>query len=171
MSQAAYDFSLFEKYNFGTAAPELTPDYQSEETVEIPVKKNGKKTKSNNRSKNTKLLNGSTIASLMHSAVIVSAVVFVLGFVFYAMHLNTSLDEKANMINKVESEIEIAKNEQIKLNSELNGVVSFDKIKDYAENTLGMVKLESYKITYFDAETENKVILSGGKSYESGLIH
>lgn len=169
MAQAAYDFSLFEKYDYGTAAPELTPVYKPEEPVELPVRKNRENTKTS--SKSSKILKSSTVASLLRSLSIVSVVVFVLGFMFYAMHLNSSLDKKAKMINSIETEIEIAKNEQIRLNSELNGVVSFDKLKDYAENTLGMVKLESYKITYFETETENKVVLSGGKSYESGLIH
>ena len=46
-------------------------------------------------------------------------------------------------------------------------MVSIDKVEDYAERQLGMVKLENYKITYFESDEGNHVVVSGGKSYRN----
>lgn len=163
MAQSAYDFSLFEKYDYGTAAPELTPDYQPKEPIPFPSAEE-KKTKNN--SDVVINVNNATKTSLLRSLLVIAVTVIVSGLAIYAIHLNSALDEKAKEIIAVEEEIDIAKNVQIKLNSDLSGLVSLDKLKDYAENTLGMVKLESYKITYFESENNNEVVISGGKSYD-----
>ena len=54
--------------------------------------------------------------------------------------------------------------ETVRLQMQLNSIVSIDKVKDYAENTLGMVKIESSQVEYIDLSGENKVILSGNKT-------
>lgn len=165
MAQAAYDFSLFEKYGYGTAAPELVPEYRSEKPIEFPTEK---KNTSAGTKKNTFIyVKSSTKASLLRSLSIVAVAAVIFGFMFGVMSLNASLDKTAKDIVVVENEIKIAKNEQIKLNSQLNNMVSFNNIKNYAENTLGMIHIESSKITYIETETENYVALSGGKSYYS----
>lgn len=166
MAQSAYDFSLFEKYDYGTAAPELVPDYQPNEPIPFPSveEKKAKKTKKNSYAVIN--VNNETNTSLFRSLLVIAVTVIVSGLAIYAIHLNSALDEKAKEIIAVEEEIDIAKNVQIKLNSDLSGLVSLDKLKDYAENTLGMVKLESYKITYFESENDNEVVVSGGKSYD-----
>ena len=51
-------------------------------------------------------------------------------------------------ISSVQSELSIAQGESVRLNAELNGMISTEKIENYAENVLGMVKAESYQISY-----------------------
>jgi hypothetical protein len=82
------------------------------------------------------------------------------------MYLNCTLDATANSITKIENEINMARSENIRLSSALEGMVSIDKVEDYAENQLGMVKLENYKITYFNSDEGNHVVVSGGKHYK-----
>lgn len=158
-SSAAYDFSLFDWYDNGTSAPKLDPQYEPQEPVRTPKKK---KKSSQSVSKSERK---ATQASFVRSIKVFACVFCIFSVICFAMYLNVTLDETASQINSVESDIEIAKSENIRLNSALEGMVSIDKVEDYAENNLGMVKLENYKITYFESDEGNHVVLSGGRSY------
>lgn len=165
MAQPAYDFSMFEDY-YGTAAPELVPDYQPDEPVSPPARRK-KKTKTHGISNADRK---ATRVSSFKSMKAIACTIFVFAVVCVAMYLNVTLDETAKMINSVENSISIAQSENVRLESALEGMVSIDKVKDYAENNLGMVKLENYKITYFESEEDNHVVVSGGKSYRTGSL-
>lgn len=165
MAQQAYDFSLFENY-YGTAAPELIPEYQPDEPVHQPKKENNKK--HSHGVSNAELK--ATYVSFFKSIRVIACVAFVFAVVCVAMYLNVTLDETAKNIASVENNIQIAQSENVRLESALDGLVSIDKVKDYAENNLGMVKLENYKITYFESQEDNHVVVSGGKSYDSGSL-
>lgn len=160
-NSAAYDFSLFEPYDYGTAAPQLEPDYEPDEPKRAPKKNNNKKKQYGASSAARKATRASSISSLK----VIACVFFVFSFVCLAIYLNVTLDETATEIASVEKSIDIAKSENVRLLSALEGMVSIDKIEDYAENNLGMVKLENYKITYFESDEGNHVVVSGGKSY------
>lgn len=162
-SSAAYNISLFDWYDDGTAAPKLDPKYDPQEPSRLPKKKQTTRKKSSQST--SRSAKKATQASFISSMKVLACVFCVFSIICAAMYLNVRLDETASKINSVESEIEIAKSENIRLNSALEGMVSIDKIEDYAENTLGMVRLENYKITYFEADAGNHVVLSGGKSY------
>lgn len=162
-SSAAYDITLFDWYDNGTSAPKLDPQYEPQEPVRVPKKKKStQKKKSRNVSASARK---ATRTSFISSVKILSCVFCIFSVICFAMYLNVRLDETASQINSVESDIEIAKSENVRLNSALEGMVSIDKIEDYAENTLGMVKLENYKITYFESGEGNHVVISGGRSY------
>ncbi len=165
MAQPAYDFSMFDNY-YSTAAPELVPEYQPKEPVSPPVPKK-KKSKAYGVSKADKK---ATRVSFFKSMKAIGCTIFVFAVVCVAMYLNVTLDETAKMINSVEKSISVAQSENVRLESALEGMVSIDKVKDYAENNLGMVKLENYKITYFESEEDNHVVVSGGKSYRTGSL-
>ncbi|MBQ8209952.1 MAG: hypothetical protein IJZ35_05160 [Clostridia bacterium] len=167
MAQPAYDFSLFDVYDYGTAAPARKPEYQPEEPISFPFEEKKQSTAKNTYSNKA---NNSAVASALRIAGVLAVVVFVFSFIFAAMSLNSTLDKKVKMIASIEKEISVAQSENVRLNSELEGMISFDKLKDYAENTLGMVLLEDYKITFFESNEENEVVLSGGKSYDSGIF-
>ena len=165
MAQPAYDFSMFDTPDYGTAAPARKPEYQPREPIAFPVKE-----EKNRQNVNTSAYRNSAVNSAIRMAAILGVVVFVFSFILAAMNLTSTLDKKVSMIAKVDKEISVAESEKVRLNSELEGMISFDKLKDYAENTLGMVLLEDYKITFFESEEENQVVLSGGKSYDSGIF-
>lgn len=161
-SSAAYDISLFD-WDYGTSAPELEPQFVPEKPVRRPEKKkNSQKKTSQSVSKSAKK---ATLESLLKSVKILACVFCIFSVICFAMYLNVKLDETASQINSIESDIEIAKSENVRLNSTLEGMVSIDKVEDYAENNLGMVKLENYKITYFESDEGNHVVISGGKKY------
>ena len=78
--------------------------------------------------------------------------------------MNTRCDTLMNEIATVESQIEIAKGENVRLNAELSSIISTDKIENYAENVLGMVKAENYQISYIDLSEGDEILLSGDKT-------
>ncbi len=158
-NQYAYNnFSLFGSYDYGTSAPKLDPSYEPQRKQTTVKKK-----------KQTQSVSKSAVKATQTSFVLSVKVLCVLTVIFsffsVAMFLNGKLDETATDISKIESEIKIARSENIRLESALEGMVAIDKIEDYAENNLGMVKLENYKITYFESDEGNHVVVSGGKSY------
>ncbi len=55
--------------------------------------------------------------------------------------------------------------ETVRLNSELNAMLSSDEIEKYAEKH-GMIKAESYQVTYIDLSDGDKVVVSGDKDVE-----
>ena len=57
-------------------------------------------------------------------------------------------------------EINIAKSENIRLNSVLSNYVSISEVDEYATKILGMRKLENYQIEYIDLSEEEGVIYS-----------
>ena len=163
-----YKFSMFDSLDYGTSAPQLEPVYEPEtapkkkQTVKTAKKK--KASVSRNAQKKAALASYISGAKILLS---VFSIAFVLGIVLF---LNVKMDETATKINAVQSEINIAKSENVRLESTLEGMVSIDKVEDYAEQTLGMVKLENYKITYFESGESNHVVISGGKSYNENSL-
>lgn len=70
-------------------------------------------------------------------------------------------------IEDVKAEIKIADSESVRLNAALASKISSQKIEDYAENVLGMVKAEGYQITYLDLSDGDETVVSGGKSADA----
>ncbi len=53
-------------------------------------------------------------------------------------------------LNEAQNELKIAEAENVSLQMKYNSMMSVDKIEEYAQSKLGMVKRESYQISYFD---------------------
>ena len=60
------------------------------------------------------------------------------------------------------SAIEAEKSENVRLNSQLNGITSIGNIDDYATRVLGMAKVESYQVEYIDLGQDGGVLYSSG---------
>ncbi len=54
-----------------------------------------------------------------------------------------------------QSELSVIESENISLKMKYNSMMSIDKIEEYAQSELGMVKRESYQIDYFDISGES----------------
>ena len=80
------------------------------------------------------------------------------------MEGNSRCDMLINEISAMESQIEIAKGENVRLNAELSSIISTDKIENYAENVLGMVKAENYQVSYIDLSGADEIVVSGDKT-------
>lgn len=94
------------------------------------------------------------------------------GFVCFCLltcllYMRSLSDKVTSQISTVKSQIDIAEGECVRLNAEMNSRISNEKIEKYAENVLGMVKAESYQITYLDLSEGDKVVLSGDKTVKS----
>ncbi len=87
-----------------------------------------------------------------------------LGLLFCLLCVDAQCDKVTSEISEVKSKIEIADGEAVRLNAELSSKISTDRVESYAENVLGMVKAESYQITYLDLSDGDKVVVSGDKS-------
>lgn len=96
-----------------------------------------------------------------------SLILFFLGLVIYS---TLELDEINREISKVDKEMKIAQSETVRLNMELDSLISIDKVENYAANTLGMVKVQDYQVVYVDLSTSDRVLMVGGKETEPATV-
>lgn len=72
---------------------------------------------------------------------------------FFSMLFTYALkNEYTRQIASLKTELDREINQNICTNAELDALVTFDQIEDYAVNKLGMVKLETDQIRYIDVE-------------------
>ncbi len=57
-------------------------------------------------------------------------------------------------LTNAKNELSIAQSENVSLQMKYNSLMAVDKIEEYAQSKLGMVKRESYQIDYFDISDE-----------------
>ena len=189
MAQNQYvnNFSLFDSLDYGgTSAPKYEPEYEpvSPSRKKTKTDKNKKTNNKKNTSKSVRQNRSATVkraemtkaqkelaAHTRFIAVVSMCVAVVFVSLFACMlGLNSQIDEKITKINSVQNQIDEAKSDQVRLEAELDALVSIDKIDDYALNVLGMIKLEDYKITYIENQDDNHVVISGGKSYSNNAV-
>ena len=78
--------------------------------------------------------------------------------------MQTKNDNLTTEIASVQSDIKIAQGENVRLNAELNSMIASDRIEEYAEKELGMVKAESHQINYIDLSEGDEIVVSGEKT-------
>ncbi len=79
------------------------------------------------------------------------ALLFVGSLIFCRVEL-TNLQLR---LNEAQSTLKIAEAENVSLQMEYNSMMSVDKVEEYAQSKLGMVKRESYQISYFDISDDS----------------
>ena len=62
-----------------------------------------------------------------------------------------------NKVATLNNELELTKAENVRLQSELDSQVSAKNVEDYAENVLGMQKIDSSQIKYIKIQTGDVV--------------
>ena len=96
-----------------------------------------------------------TKSGSVFTVVCACAIVFVmLGSVVY------NLDKRSTMYSKVSAknnELNLAEAENVRLQSELESKMSAKNVEDYAENVLGMQKIDSSQIKYIEIQTDDVV--------------
>ncbi len=90
----------------------------------------------------------------------------ILLFMALAIFSRIQLDEINREINSVENQMELAKSESIRINNELNAIMSINNVEDYAVNELGMVKVEDHQVVYVDLSEADYVAKANGKNTE-----
>ena len=172
----AYDFSLFEpkvieqpsKKNNATGLPgqanapvrKRTPQKRAE-----PKKTNVVKLINEHQYEVERNSQNAVVPSVIKKIMCFSVVCFAMVVVLLVMQ--TKCDTLMSEIATVQNEMKIAEGENVRLNAELSTLVASDKIENYAENVLGMVKAESYQISYIDLSEGDEIVVSGEKTLDN----
>ena len=92
-------------------------------------------------------------------------------FTVVNLFMNAECDKLDSQIASVEKQVSIAEGETVRLNAELNSMVDTEKVIEYAETKLGMVKAENHQITYINLSQGDEFVVAGDKevSENSGL--
>lgn len=153
-----YDFSLFES-TYSTAAPDLRPKKQTGEPAIKPVRRTSPDVKVKTEPavvyRTAPVIIAISVAVILFSALLCST-----------LYLKAQAYDLSRDIAAVEEDIAVAESENVRLAMALDAVATPEEIAEYAVNVLGMVKLESYRITYFDFSDEDVVLYSGSKTYD-----
>lgn len=92
-------------------------------------------------------------------------------FTVVNLFMNAECDKLDSQIASLQNDVSIAEGETVRLNAELNSMVDTEKVIEYAETKLGMVKAESYQITYINLSQGDEFVVAGEKQVtkDSGL--
>lgn len=93
---------------------------------------------------------GSVLTIILVS--IVAAALF--GSVIYTLDRRNTVYNKVTSLNK---QLSLAEAENVRLQSELESKMSAKNVEDYAENVLGMKKMDSSQIKYIKIQTDDVV--------------
>lgn len=140
-------------YNNGSAAPKMKPAPQKRPNLELVQKT--RQTAAQVRQQTT--ADTKRIIKVMFIAVTI------LMFMAIAIYSRVQLDEINREIKRVENKIELAESDSIRINNELNSIISINNVEDYAMNELGMVKVQDYQVVYVDLSAEDYVAKANGK--------
>ena len=148
---------------------------QTRTTTKTPVKKQsvnyrGQATDSVRRVANTVDQYQHTVARQSQSAVLsvflkkaIACAVVLFTFTVVNLFMVAECDRLDAQIAAMENEVSIAEGETVRLNAELNSMIDTKKVIEYAETKLGMVKAESYQITYINLSKGDEFVVAGDK--------
>ncbi len=143
----AYDFSLFE-------------DKKKAPVVKIP--ENEKVKKDNRRKQNVAVTHTSVRPALgfKKTITIISVGILVLMLFFFQIDGNVKATETTDQITKTEKQIEHMKSEQVRLQMELDGKVSYENIEKAAEEA-GMQKPTATQMRYINIYDTDTAVITG----------
>lgn len=76
-------------------------------------------------------------------------------------------DELTREIDAANAQLQVEQGENVRLNMQLDSMISLEKVESYARDELGMVKMEGYQIEYIDLSGGDTVSVSGNKTVKS----
>jgi cell division protein FtsL len=142
-----------------SVAPKLNPAPQRKPALEL-VKKT-RKTAAQMRQQTTE------DTKRVFKTMCIATAIFL--FMALAILSRIQLDEINREIATVESKMELAESDAIKINNELNAIVSINNVEDYAANQLGMVKVQDFQVVYIDLSAEDYVAKVNGRETDKGI--
>ena len=98
------------------------------------------------------------------AAKILAISIFLLSMLAALLYSRLRVDELTREVNTVTSRLTEAQGENVRLSMKLDSMISLEHVEEYAENTLGMTKVEGYQMEYIDLSGSDKVVLSGDKT-------
>ncbi len=146
-----YNFDMFDARTYGraNAAPQRKQETRQPLKV-VPAKKTATQKKRETRS------------ATMNSLLILIFAAAIMAMLCLQINAGAKSYEISRKIAAVESEIEAAKSENVRLNAQLNSFTSIGNVDDYATRVLGMSKIESYQVEYIDLSQDDGVIYYSG---------
>ncbi|MBE6748897.1 MAG: hypothetical protein E7557_06675 [Ruminococcaceae bacterium] len=188
---SAYDLSLFEPQVVEPRRVRETEPVRKQQVKKTPAKKasHNKTTKKSNKkpsvnytraTSNTVRRAVETVDSHQHTVVrnskkaavspllvkVMAIVLCLFSAVVIRLFMFAESDKLDVQIAAVQNEISIAEGETVRLNAELNSMIDSQKAIEYAETKLGMVKAESYQITYIDLSEGDEFVVAGEKEVD-----
>ena len=127
-------------YSRNTASPEPVSPEKNEKPEEKP--QISMKTKEDKGGSIFTIILGSALASVM------------LGFVVYSYNQSNTV---YNKVASKESELDSVQAENVRLQAELENRMSAQNVEEYAENVLGMKKIDSSQRKYIQIQTDDVV--------------
>lgn len=126
-------------------AHKINPDYNQEDYNSHRLnRKNDIKPKP----KNTSALN---------SVIVFLACAFTLALLFAVIYGKVEVTAIYNEISSETKNVEMLQSENVRMKAELDARMSLKSVEEYAENTLGLAKLDKSQINYVQIQSENVV--------------
>lgn len=179
MGSEAYDFSLFEPkvieqpkrtnasdkntVRRGSSVGDTAPERRKAPERKSEIKRSNVVRLVNEHQQTVERKSSNAVVSAAFKKALVFAC-FCFSLVIALLVLQTKNDMVDAEIAQISNEIEIAEGEEVRLNAELNSLISSDKIDIYAQDVLGMVKAESHQISYIDRSENDEIVVSGDKT-------
>ncbi len=101
----------------------------------------------------TKFSLGRKIANIISVATLLTLIIAVIA-------TNAAITTTSTQIADIEDEIVLLESEKSYLEFTLESRMTLDQIESYAENQLGMVKMDNSQKKYVELESENKIVVS-----------
>lgn len=155
----AYNYNRNERivsYN-GSAAPKVKPEPQKKPELELVKKPRPTAAQ----------LRQQSLLETKKTIKVMAVAITILLFMAVAIYSRIELDEINREISSVEKKIELAQSDSVKLNNELNAIVSINNVEEYAVNVLGMEKIQEYQVEYIDLSATDRVEVADGKEVEA----
>ena len=96
-------------------------------------------------------IKASRIAAL-RAGVIAIVALLILGSLIYSRDMLTNYQSE---LADQKAALKTEQSENVRLQMQFNSLMSMDKIEEYAQTKLGMVKRESYQVRYFDMSEDD----------------
>ncbi|MDE5584443.1 MAG: hypothetical protein K2J08_12165 [Ruminococcus sp.] len=125
-------------------------DFEEDNAERVPQARKNIKVSRNSNRKNNESKNGSVLGIILISAL----AVVLLGSVIYMLDKRNSVYNEVADLNR---QLNLAEAENVRLQSELESKMSAKNVEDYAENVLGMKKMDSSQIKYIKIQTDDVV--------------
>ena len=154
-AQNNYAFDMFETH--GSAAPARRREERREPVpAQKPLRRVPGKTRRQTRAQRR--------VTTARAIVIVVFAAAVLAMTCLQLSVGARSYELKREIEKAEQVLQETKSENVRLNAELSGITTIDKISDYATNVLGMTKAESYQVDCIDLSDGDVILYAAGSS-------
>ena len=101
---------------------------------------------------------------------IISIAAICLLFLGAVIYSTLKLDEVNREIAAIDKSMNIAKSEKVRLDMELDSIISLDNVENYAVGTLGMSKVQDYQGVYVDLSSSDRVLISDGKETKDANV-